>query len=335
MADSSPAADAMVCFCYRKTLGDLKALQGELGTLEAIQEKTKVGMGCGGCRPLLHHHFGTETKELADFTLKESDATLCVKPGNRVMKAFIASSSLLESRLFSSNGVPLQLGDCDSGMTINLAIYSATGKMIYSREQALVTGETFVFDTMRAGLPRPFYGMVAYTIQRQNYGGGRLNVAWYSGDSVTSTHENHFTGRPDVVLPVPVDQAFLKGPNDLYLAVLNPHSRPSKVVFRLFDFDQGDLYNDLEPPAPEKKSSLFSKKQTSGVKTLEFTRTLGASCTQWIDAVKEFYGPALEAFGGGRVGLRIYSPGYSIETAPVVYFFFHHRKENVWSANHL
>src|SRR3954470_14756019 len=137
-----------VCFCYRRTLVDLPRAYAELGSLAKLQEVTRAGLGCGGCRAVLQYHFGETPAEIMD---RSSDqrvgATVCVKPGNRVMKCFIASSSLLESRAFSSNAAPLQLGPCDTSMTAEYTLYNQLGRPVLSRRQHVATGETFTFDT--------------------------------------------------------------------------------------------------------------------------------------------------------------------------------------------
>ncbi|OAI57035.1 hypothetical protein AYO49_03000 [Verrucomicrobiaceae bacterium SCGC AG-212-N21] len=326
---SQPSTDhsedqAIVCFCARKTLGDLRAAYAKHGTLTAMQEATRAGLGCGGCRAILQHHFGETPIEVSDLSEDHHrGATLCVKPGNRIMKCFIGSSSLFESRAFSCNAVPLQLGSCDATTAIEYTIYNQAGKPILSRSEELGTSRTFLFDTERERLPRPFFGMIAYRLERQNYGASRLNVAWHSGDSVTSTHENFSTGRPDVVLPVPVDPGFLKGPNEIYLAVQNPHPWDREVVFRVFRLHTSALYDDL---------TLTPETAPSAV---EFRRKVPAFGTQWIHASSEFYAPALEKIGKGPVALRIYAPGATVDQATSTYFFLHHRTENIWSANHL
>lgn len=334
MTDSPPASTvatadrhtSTVCFCFRKSLADLRADYTTYGSLARMQDATRVGMQCGGCRALLHHHFGETPVEISDLSHDDQrGATVCVKPGNRVMKCFIASSSLLESRAFSSNAVPLQLGECDSSMTAEFTLYNHLGKPIMTRRQPLATGETFSFDTALERLPRPFYGMIAYRLERKNYGASRLNVAWHSGDSMTSTHENFSTGRPDVVLPVPVDDVFLNGPNDIYLAVQNPHSKPREIVFRLFQLSGGNIYEDLAPTVagvPPKDGAM------------EFRRVLPPLGTDWIHASREFYTPALKLLKG-PLALRIYTPGVDIHQAPSTYFFLHHREQNIWSSNHL
>jgi hypothetical protein len=306
----------------------LRHLFQEHGSLAKLQEETHIGLACGGCRALLDYHFGEAPVEIMDFSHdRNRGATVCVKPGDRVMKCFIASSSLLESRAFSCNAVPPQLGNCDTTMTVEYTIYNQLGRPLLTRSQPVATGETFTFDTEVERLPRPFYGMIAYRLNRRNYGASRLNIAWHSGDSTTSTHENAATGRTDVVLPVPVDTKFLEGPNDIYLAIQNPHELARPITLRLFKLDEGNIYN--APPG----SAEGGKGRHAAV--VEFHRTLPPRGTMWIAANEELYAPALEKLGGGPVALRIYSPGATIHEAPSTYFFFHHRTENIWSANHM
>lgn len=317
-----------VCFCYRKSLRDLRILHQEHGSLAKMQEASRIGLACGGCRALLEYHFGEAPVEIMDLTHdKIPGATVCVKPGDRVMKCFIASSSLLESRAYSCNAVPPQLGQCDTSMTVELTIYNHLGRPLLTRIQHVATGGTFTFDTEAERLPRPFYGMIAYRLNQRNYGASRLNVAWHSGDSTTSTHENATTGRTDVILPVPVDRAFLAGPNDIYLAIQNPHEMPRPVSLRVFKLDGGNMYDSL--------SEKSGRKRVQAVGAIEFHRILPPRGTAWIAANEELYSPAVNQLGEGPVALRIYTPGASIHEAPSTYFFFHHRKENIWSANHM
>ncbi|MDB6137758.1 MAG: hypothetical protein JWO94_830 [Verrucomicrobiaceae bacterium] len=328
--------DGIVCFCYRKTLADLQRAMTTHGSLAAMQEATSAGMACGGCRALLQHHFGEAPAEIYDFSADvRQGATACVKPGNRTMKGFIASTSLLESHVFSSNAVPLQLGACEADLNVEFAIYNHLGRPIYSRSHRIRSGETFHFDTARANLPRPFYGMATYSLDRQNYGASRFNVHWYTKESSSSTHENSATGHPDVMMPLAFDERFLNGPSTVFLALQNPHVGVRDIVFRVYRQDDGNLYDDvgIELPARSGWQRVLGRRRRTAVET---TRKLPYMGTMWVNVNEEFIIPAREVLGGDTpLLLRIYTPGPTIHKAPSIYFFFHHRPTNIWSANHL
>lgn len=328
--------EGIICFCYRKTLADLQRALEIHGDFRSLQQATKVGLGCGGCRAMLHHHFGEVPVEINDFSADASrGATSCMKPGNRTMKGFIASSSLLESHVFSCNAVPLQLGSCDATMNVEFAIYNQQGRPVFIRRQRVSTAETFHFDTALAKLPRPFYGMATYTLERQNYGASRFNVSWYTAQSATSTHENFSTGRPDVALPVRFDEFFLNGPNAVYLAVQNPHAKSCNLTFRVFRMDDANIYGDAAHVLPAKSGwqrVIGGRRRTA----VESSRRLPSMGTEWINVVEDFVIPAREILGGDApLALRIHAPGATIHEAPSCYFFFHHRPTNIVSANHL
>lgn len=315
------ATEGIVCFCYRKTLCDLQQSVKTHGTLEQMQEATRVGLACGGCRAMLHHHFGGGLSEINDFSI-ESGGTSCLKPGQRWMKGFIASSSLFESHLYSCNIVPLQMGECDADTDAEFVIHNQEGRAIYSRTQRVRTGETFHFDTARARLPRPFFGMASLILERKNLGSSRFNVSWYGKEFCTSTHENVSTGRPDVVLPLIFDQRFLRGPNDVYLAVQNPHPHAMDITFRVFCPADGNIFSRSPSEA--------------GERVVEWTQTLPSMGTFWHHVQRDFISRAARTLGEGvPMALRIYAPKATMHSSPSSYFFFHHRPSNVWSANHL
>jgi hypothetical protein len=313
--------EGIICFCYRKSLADLQQGVQTHGSLERMQDAMRVGLACGGCRAMLHHHFGGGLTEINDFSV-QAGGTTCMKPGNRTMKGFIGSSSLFESHIYSCNAVPLQLGECDATTAAEFVIYNHDGKPIYSRPHRVKSGGTFHFDTARARLPRPFFGMATLTLERKNLGSSRFNVSWYGKESSTSTHENISTGRPDVVLPVVFDERFMKGPNDVYLAVQNPHHQAMEVTFRVFQMNGQNIY--------------AGESEDDHKTAVEWTRTLPSMGTLWCHVQREFILPAAQSLGtASALGLRIYSPGGTLHSAPSSYFFFHHRPSNVWSANHL
>jgi len=294
----------------------------------------RVGLACGGCRAMLHHHFGGSLAQINDFSV-EMGTTSCAKPGSRVMKGFIASGSLMESHIFSCNAVPLQLGECDAGTDAEFVIYNHAGKPILARKYRIETGETFHFDTALSRLPRPFYGMVTLSISRGNLGPSRFNVSWYRDESSTSTHENASTGRPDVILPIAFDQRFLNGPNTVYLAVQNPHARAIDLHFRVFRMNDGNLYGDVHNKRPS-KSSLKRLLGISRRSAIEWQRRLPSMGTFWIPVHEEFILPASKELGtDDALALRIYSPEDNMHMAPSTYFFFHHKPTNILSCNHL
>lgn len=271
---------------------------------------TRAGTGCGGCRILLESMFGQAPDEINRIEPTQiPGATSCVKPGTRVMKSFIIADGQLDSTVFSSNAVPPQLIDCDSTTPIAYALLNSEGQPVLHREEVIKTNQTFVFDTRRENLAHPFYGMFLFALGRSNFGASRFNVAWSNKRSVTSTHENSSTGRPDVVLPILIDQGFLAGSNTVYLAVLNPHNSPLRILFRTFDVLAGDA--------------------------VEKTLQLKPGGTTWINANLEFYAPALSRFPGRTVALRIHTPEFNLHEAPSVYFFVHHKETDFWSSNHL
>lgn len=328
------SGEGIICFCYRKSLADLKQGLAEHGTLDRMQEAMRVGMACGGCRAMLHHHFGGGVAHINDFSVG-AGGTTCAKPGSRTMKGFIASSSLMESHIFSCNAVPLQLGACDAGTDAEFVIYNHLGRPIYSRKHHVASGETFHFDTALARLPRPFYGMVTYSISRGNLGPSRFNVSWYREESSTSTHENASTGRPDVVLPIAFDHRFLNGPNDVYLAVQNPHAHAINLVFRVFRMGDGNLYDHVDT---QRSSSSFLKRLVGIHRrtAVEWHRRLPSMGTLWIPVHDDFMLPAAKTLGiDDALALRIYAPECDMHMAPSTYFFFHHKPTNVLSCNHL
>jgi hypothetical protein len=112
-----------------------------------------------------------------------------------------------------------------------------------------------------------------------------------------------------VVLSIPVDIAFLNGPNRLHLALLNPHDWPIRL--RLQAFDAG------------------------GEVLGEHFRDLPARTTQWADVTGEIYAPILALHPRARLAMRIESDPVRMEFSPTLYFFLHNLNTDIWSANHL
>jgi hypothetical protein len=300
-------SNSVVCYCHNQTVQDLLSVYRKEGTLANVQKVTRAGTGCGGCRILLESMFGQNSAEMVD--LGSTPSTACVKPGIRVMKSFIIADDHLESTVYSSNAVPPQLMDCDSTTPIEYQLVDRDGRPVLRRNGIIKTNETFIFDTKKEKLPRPFYGMFLYALGRSNFGASRFNVAWSNGRSTTSTHENANTGRPDLVLPILVDEKFLKGPNTVYLAIQNPHSCPLDVQLRTFDVETKEF----------NESSL----------------SLPALGTKWINANIEFYSPILKRFPKSTVAFRMHTPDLNVNTAPILYFFIHNKLTNLWSSNHM
>jgi hypothetical protein len=166
------------------------------------------------------------------------------------MKGLVIANHRLDTVVYSSNGVPPQFAEQEISMPVEYMLLDMAGKPLLHRSITLKSNETFCFDTRRENLPRPLYGMLLYRIGRSNYGGARFNSVWTNGISACSTHEINDSGRPSVVLPIPVDRAFLNGPNVLYLAIQNPKSWPIRLLLQVFDEpgnELGQFYRDLPP----------------------------------------------------------------------------------------
>jgi hypothetical protein len=302
--------DSIVCYCHHQTRDHLLECHRRCGSLKAVQEETGAGTACGGCRIILQSLFGEAPQEISDIDSPGiPGATVCLKPGARVMKGFIVANEHLESTIYSSNAVPPQFADCDSTIEIEYAVLNHQGIPILARKERIKTNETFVFDTRRENLPRPFYGQFIYAIGRSNYGASRFNVYWSNGRSTTSTHEISNSGRPDVVLPIVVTQDFLTGPNTVYLALLNPHGVAAPYLFRVFDVDD----------------------QTETT----WTCTIPAGGTGWFNVNEQFYAPILKKKPSRKIAIRICSPNADDRISPTMYFFVHNKTANLWSTNHL
>jgi bacterioferritin-associated ferredoxin len=332
-----PEDSTIVCYCHRLTVRDLTEEHRRAGSLAGVQTATRAGTGCGGCRALLESMFGQAPLEINQLDAGGiAGATACVKPGERVMKSFIVADNQLESRVYSSNAVPPQLGNCDSTTPVEYTLLNSHGKAVLRRQVTVQTNETFLFDTRREQLHRPFYGMFLYSLGRSNYGASRFNVAWAGSRSVTSSHENASTGRPDVVLPILVDHNFLNGPNTVYLALQNPHARPLRVLLRVFDVHTGEVFE----PAPERAAGgalqsllrIFAMIQDGG---RESGCLLPPGGTVWVNASQDLYTPALRHRPESTVALRIYSPEMDTHRAPTIYFFLHNRTTDLWGSNHM
>ena len=115
--------------------------------------------------------------------------------------------------------------------------------------------------------------------------------------------------RPSAFLPIPVDLDFLRGPNTIHLALQNPHDWPIRLQLQVFDgpgIDYAREYREMPPHT-----------------------------TQWVDVLKELYGPVLAAHPRAKLSLHIESDPVRMEFAPTLYFFMHNRNTDIWTANHL
>lgn len=304
--------DSIVCYCYRLTTKALREAYAKHGSLKAVEEATKVGKGCTGCKVILHSLFGEAATDHYHEEKHKEDQSMgsaCSKPGSRTMKGFIVADDNLESVVYSSNAVAPQLGKCDSSATVEFALFNHKGLPVLMRSQKIATNETFIFDTRKEKLERPFHGMFSYTMDRSNYGASRFNIYWSNGKSTTSTHENATTGRPRLVLPILLDRKFAEGPNTLFTGLMNPHYQPIPLTVTLCDTESGETFN--------------------------WNSTFLPYATAWINVTKHLLVPALTRKPNGKflfqVATQVGNPNLSITQ----YFFVHNRTTNTWSANHL
>jgi hypothetical protein len=303
--------NSLVCFCHKRTAGELVSAYQRLGNLDLVQKETKAGMGCGGCRLVLFSIFGEVPKDLIiDKHDSVPGATACVKPGMRLMKGLVVANGEIESTIYASNAVPPQFMGCDSTTDLEYALFNLEGQAVLHRVEKFKTNETFVFNTRNENLPRPFYGLFLFQLKRANYGASRFNVYWSNTRSTTTTHEVGDTGRPDVHLPFIVDRHFLQGPNRVYVSIQNTYNEQSMPCrLKVYDTKQpGEIV--WECPIPR----------------------LG---TRWFDALEQLFRPALEKRPDGEFALRIYRPDLNCSMAPNIYFFMHNTKTNLLNVNHI
>lgn len=307
-SESIDTEDSMVCYCYRYTTSMLRKAHKECGSLKALEEKTRVGTGCTGCKVILQSLFGETPSDHYKLDQSPAFGSSCRRPGSRVMHGFVISDGNLESKVYSSNGVAPQLGDCNADSEIAYALVDHRGVPILQRTQKLRTNETFIFATEKENIPRPFFGMFLLAFDRSNYGASRFNVYWGNKNSVSATHENTLTGRPQVFLPVIVDRQFLDGNNTIFAAIMNPHRRPIgfRIIARELDSQQEAYWDSELPPR----------------------------CSMWINANEHFFAPTLEKFGEGKVLLQLKTKA-DMHSALAMYFFIHNKSTDLWSVNHL
>jgi bacterioferritin-associated ferredoxin len=305
----SAKADAMICYCYGLTASMLRDKHCETGSLKNLQKCTKAGTGCGGCRAVLHSMFDEEIEDMYENTIKSEIGTPCVKPGSRIMTSFVIANGEIESKIYSSNAVAPQLGDCDSTTAYDYVVLNQRGQLIYQKQGVTKTNETFGFDTRELELPRPFYGMFLLGLGRGNYGASRFNVQWGNDVSVTSTHEISVTGRPKVYIPVFVSKNFANTHNDIYLAIMNPREHMVEYVISVFD--------------PNSNNKITWKAE------------LGPYQSTWIDATEYLYKPALKKWPNDSFAIKVDTVELGHENAVSVYFFFKNTLTNQWSCQHL
>jgi len=279
--------------------------------MELLQQETKAGLGCGGCRLTLFSLFGEAPKNLN--VLEHSHvpgATACVKPGMRLMKGLVVADGNIESTIYASNAVPPQFVDCDSTTDLEYALFDLEGRAVLHRSDSFKTNQTFVFDSRKETLSRPFYGLFLFQLKRSNYGASRFNVHWSNGRSTTTTHEIGDSGRPDVHLPVIVTKAILEGPNRIYISMQNTYNEnPMRCTIRVYDVDNRD---DITWDCPIPRFG-----------------------TRWFDVLEQFFRPALKQRPNGNFALRIFRPDLDCNRAPNIYFFFHNRTTDLLNVNHM
>lgn len=279
-------------------------------SLKALEDKTGVGLGCGGCRVVLHSLFGEVPSDINRVNQAGKIGTSCMKPGTRTMKGFIIADDNLESIVSSCNGVAPQLGNCDSTARYEYALVNHRGEPVLHRRETVGTNETFVFNTANEKLERPFYG----TFLLKN-----VTVR------ITGHHASTFTGiinvrRPRLTrmrllgdqrlrCPLFVTKQTLASNNDIYLALMNPYPKNNPFTITVSEVDTRE--------------------------ELSWKSSLGPLNSTWINASKFLFGPALEKNPKGRYCIRIETDSYEVQGSITVYFFFHNKKYNIWSCNHL
>ncbi|MEO6096906.1 MAG: (2Fe-2S)-binding protein [Fibrobacteria bacterium] len=301
------ASDPIVCYCFNRTSKQLRDAHARLGSLPEVQKETRAGTKCGGCRMILESMFDENPDEI--LSLGQGGRNVCVRPGSTLMKGFVAADHRLDTVVYSSNGVPPQFDGQDMSLPLEYMLLDSSGNPVLHRTARLESNETFCFDTRKENLPRPLYGMFLLRLGRANYGAGRFNTVWTNGVSACTTHEINDSGRPCSVLPVPVDDAFLRGPNSIFLAMQNPHDWPIRLRLEAVDAN-GAVLACLHRELPPRNS-------------------------QWLNVLKEVFRPLLAEHAGARLTLRIQSEPRRMDMAATLYFFLHNLETDIWSANHL
>jgi hypothetical protein len=306
--EGTSGEDSLVCYCHRLTTGMLKNLHAKLGSLKAVEDATNAGKSCAGCKVILHALFGEAASDDYHLDQKPEIGSSCKRPGSRVMKGFIVADGNLESTVYSSNGIAPQLGNCDAETSIEYILLDHRGIPVIHRQATLKTNQTFIFDTRKEDLVRPFFGQFMLIFARSNYGASRFNIYWGNNKSYSATHENSSTGRPRVVLPIAVDQKFLNGASKIHVGLMNPHQELIKFSIMCRDLDNaGEIVWETELPA---------------------------YCSMWLNASDHLFASALKARPEGRYVLQIQSKG-NMHQALSTYFFLHNQEADLWTVNHL
>jgi BFD-like [2Fe-2S] binding domain len=304
-----PEENSIVCYCYRLTTGELKAAYNKLGSLKAVEQCTRAGTACTGCKIILQSLFNETPTDGSAKYFSDTSGSTCLKPGNKIMKGFVIADGNLESRVFSSNGVAPQLGNCDSTTPVDWALLNHKGEVVAAESTLMKTNETFVFDTRKINIIRPFYGMFFLSMQRSNFGASRFYISWSNEKSTTSTHENATSGRMRIFLPLKFDTEFLNGPTSLWLAIINPHQ--TKLAFQIHMTDASN----------EHVFSWRSELEPFG--------------TAWLDGNSSLIKSALSIYPNAKFSMRIETEGIDVHKAIVSYFFLHNKVSNTWTSNHL
>lgn len=301
--------DAMVCYCFRFTTRMIKEAYARCGSLKALEDETGIGSACAGCKVVLQSLFNEIPSDINNIHAPLAQGTACSKPGQRTMKGFIIANDEIESRIVSANTVAPQLGKCDATVPVEYALVDHRGQQILHRSLTIPTNGIFTFDTREEDLPRPFLGMFLFGLGRSNFGAARFNIYWSNRFSSTSTHENGDTGRCRVFLPLIAREEFLRGPNLLYLGIMNPHLETIPMIFEAKELESGE--------------------------TIRWSTSLGPLNSNWIDVNQTLLEPAFKRFPGRRVIVKIESSNLNPSRAATVYFFFYNRNTRTWSSNHL
>lgn len=303
------ADNSIVCYCYKLTTRDLKKAYAKYGSLKAVEEHTRAGLGCTGCKILIQALFNEKATSLMEGYTPPVQGTSCSRPGSRTMKGFVIANGQLETTIYSSNAIAPQLGACDSTTVFNYALVDHAGLPVRLAAETVATNQTFTFDTKNYNLPRPFVGMFTLSLPRGNMGASRFNTYWSNSRNTTCTHEVGNSGRPRTFIPALITQSFLESGNTIYLALMNPHSRSLQLRVTVFEADSGQ--------------------------ELIWTTTLGAYCSTWINASENFYRPALRKFPQGRCAIRVVTSSLQLSQAVSSYFFIHNERTDLWTSNHI
>jgi len=301
--------NSIVCYCYRLTTKMLREAHRKCGSLKGVEEATRAGTGCCGCKVMLQSLFGEIPTSANHANENPIIGSTCKKPGNRVMKGFIVASGGLQSSVYSSNGVAPALGACEANSNIEWLLLDHRAQLVARGTKQLQTNETFSFHTRDLKLPDPFFGIFVMAFDRSNYGGARFNIYWGNNHGITSTHENSATGRPRLILPVAVDKRFISGPNTIYAALYNPHDASIPFTIAVTDLDTNE--------------------------TITWRSELAPYNSSWINANEYLFKPALVQNPQGRFCMSVVTDGLDMHRAIVMYLFFHNRETDIWTANHL